>query len=94
MTPKRFEEIIEKHLTIYLGPLIEVGGTVEELNKILSYIEKRIKKQIPKKPDNSDLPIIHCPDCGGEMYSDSYVVHTISYCEHCGQAIDWSDSDE
>ena len=46
-----------------------------------------LKKQIPKKPYNT----VHCPLCKIEVELQPIDAEQITYCLHCGQAIDWSD---
>lgn len=50
-----------------------------------------LKKQIPKKPTESDLKIRYCevfkcPTCGFEFSG-----RVAKYCYRCGQALDWGD---
>ena len=56
---------------------------IEALNKAVEAIEK----QIPKKPYNT----VHCPLCKIEVELQPVDVEQVTYCLHCGQAIDWSD---
>ena len=54
-----------------------------------------LEKQIPKKPNENRYPWATCPSCGGSVYIDKVQEHIMNnentYCEHCGQALDWSD---
>ena len=59
-----------------------------------SYIEEEMKlainaleKQIPKKPPRHDRMV--CPNCNSKA---RYGHPDESYCCHCGQALDWSDT--
>ena len=45
-----------------------------------------IEKRIPKKP-NAGAVFYRCPNCGHERPVQR------PHCEHCGQAIDWSDEE-
>lgn len=67
----------------------------EELHKV---IDEALEKQIPKKP-------IICSDrrktdykctCGHILYKvyelGTAMGNKFNYCEHCGQALDWSDT--
>ena len=56
---------------------------IEALNKVVEAIEK----QIPKKP----YDIVHCPLCKIEVELQPIDTEQVTYCLHCGQAIDWSD---
>ena len=55
------------------------------------------KKQMPKKPVENRYPWAICPVCGGSVYLDNVQEHIqkqeTTYCEHCGQALDWSDTE-
>ena len=45
-----------------------------------------LEKQIPKKP----YDIVHCPLCKIEVELQPIDTEQVTYCLHCGQAIDWS----
>lgn len=49
-----------------------------------------LEKQIPKKPVNirrfSSGPTANCPVCSGGLIGTKF-------CHHCGQALDWSDTE-
>ena len=53
----------------------------------LSKAVEAIGKQIPKKP----YDIVHCPLCKIEVELQPIDTEQVTYCLHCGQAIDWSD---
>ena len=46
-----------------------------------------LEKQIPKKPYDT----VHCPSCKIEVELQPIDTEQVTYCLHCGQAIDWSD---
>ena len=56
---------------------------------------KALEKQIPKKAEHEDGVWSICPCCGGSVCNDTEhaVNREVSYCEHCGQAIDWENSE-
>lgn len=56
---------------------------IEALSKAVEAIEK----QIPKKPYDT----VHCPLCKIEVELQPIDIEQVTYCLHCGQAIDWSD---
>lgn len=56
---------------------------IEALTKAIEAIEK----QIPKKPYDT----VHCPLCKIEVELQPVDTEQVTYCLHCGQAIDWSD---
>ena len=55
-----------------------------------------LKKQIPQKPTQSEKQQVRyamcftCPSCGRDFSGTGIA----DYCYHCGQALDWSDTDE
>lgn len=54
-----------------------------------------LEKQIPKKPTHLDsVPHYRCPCCNDavKLYEES-PTYPIRYCNWCGQALDWSDTD-
>ena len=59
--------------------------------------KKALEKQIPKKPIENRYPWAICPTCGGSVYLENVQEHIQSqettHCEHCGQALDWSDTE-
>ena len=56
---------------------------LEAINKAIEALEK----QIPEKP----YDIVHCPLCKIEVELQPIDTEQVTYCLHCGQAIDWSD---
>lgn len=72
----------------------EVGKAFRTLYERLMSIEEVFEKQIPKKPifeseqtspfGVDDVP--YCPSCRCDLPE-------VSYCEKCGQALDWSDTE-
>ena len=49
-----------------------------------------LEKQIPKKP----YDIVHCPLCKIEVELQPIDTEQVTYCLHCGQAIDWSEQND
>ena len=49
-----------------------------------------LEKQIPKKP----YDIVHCPLCKIEVEMQPIDTEQVTYCLHCGQAIDWSEQSD
>lgn len=60
---------------------------IEALKKALELFEK----QMPKKPNRGV-----CPGCGSRhIYAATLMTaECFEYCGDCGQALDWSDSDD
>ena len=49
-------------------------------------IREALERQIPKKL--KDAGWLYCPICGRDVLMDRF-----DYCPHCGQALDWSDTE-
>ena len=85
----KYEEAIDilTYQAIVLGRAS--GKSTLERNRIeaLSKAVEAIEKQIPKKP----YDIVHCPLCKIEVELQPIDTEQVTYCLHCGQAIDWSD---
>lgn len=57
--------------------------------KSLDMAVEALEKQIPKKPDYEDYDA-KCPVCGHE-FENNVNDWGCSYCQGCGQKLDWSD---
>ena len=70
-----------------------VDGYLPKL--IYENVKEALEKQIPMKPVENEPMWAICPNCGGSISKDNVLEYIIygetSFCEHCGQAIDWSD---
>ena len=58
---------------------------IEAIRKAIEALEK----QIPKKPYDT----VRCPLCKIEVELQPIDTEQVTYCLHCGQAIDWSDDE-
>lgn len=67
-------------------------------DELATEMDNAITKQVPKKPIGDRYPWAICPACGGSVYLKNIQEHIqnneTTYCEHCGQALDWSDTDD
>nr|DAH79745.1 MAG TPA: TFIIB zinc-binding [Bacteriophage sp.] len=84
---------------------IPLNTTKEELIEAMKIAIQALEKQIPKKPNKetssswgTKKEVHTCPVCDcylTEMYfiapQESKIKEKITYCDACGQAIDWSD---
>lgn len=61
-------------------------GTVEEFREA---VERRRAKKPIKDEYNHDC----CPNCGWIVYRDEWGGRYLPYCENCGQAISWEESE-
>ena len=80
----------------------------EEYTDMLLMCKEALKKQIPKKVYKNlketygiDMHPYHCPTCKryislrGYVRRDKFPVNKrYVYCNYCGQALDWSDTEE
>ena len=59
-------------------------------------LKEAVEKQIPKKPSERKYPWAICSACAGSINMENVREHVqnleVSHCEHCGQAIDWSEA--
>lgn len=66
-------------------------------NECINLCKTAVEKQIPKKPIDNRYPWAICPNCGGSVNLKNIQEHIhneeASHCEHCGQALDWSDTE-
>ena len=87
MTPEEAIKVLRVVLDPYDYPFGEKSKCyqydLEAINKAIEALEK----QIPKKP----YDIVHCPLCKIEVELQPIDTEQVTYCLHCGQAIDWSD---
>lgn len=68
-------------------PTLKEAERDQECRKV---INEALEKQIPKKPTGNKLNC--CPRCKGLVGINTNTIHAkYNYCNHCGQAIDWSD---
>lgn len=98
MTPEkvlfRTNDYIERLIDIIPKSKKQEKSKRENLDFALS-IKSAIEKQIPKKPYDVDTErkTFDCPECLSKLYADEDV-RDCGYCCICGQALDWSDTDD
>ena len=82
------EEAI-KNVTTYV--IMECENMPKQVIQALDVMRECTEKQIPKKPLDDHLiktGYWGCPIC-------KHMVDSVSnYCEHCGQALDWSEEED
>lgn len=65
-------------------------------NECIELCKETLEKQIPKKPKlayyESEFVNYHCAYCG-EAQGKRVNKRWQKYCPHCGQALDWSDTE-
>lgn len=55
-----------------------------------------LEKQIPKRPIKDEYNFLHCPHCNYDDFAlmhDSSFADRYNHCHHCGQRLDWGDSE-
>lgn len=52
-----------------------------------------LEKQIPKKPIEKSPWVYHCPNCDSKKVEDVFI-ERFKFCRDCGQALDWSVTDD
>ena len=80
------EYITERYVTMSMCLTID---ECRKHNKAISMAIEALEKQIPKKP----YDIVCCPLCKIEVELQPIDTEQVTYCLHCGQAIDWSDDE-
>ena len=91
MTNKKAIEILKRN-----KPISDPRKCGKELCTAVDKAIEALEKQIPKKiiyHDNCGNPSPYqprCPRCY-EASNDTWIYAGESYCEYCGQAIDWSE---
>ena len=90
MTYEEALEIIRQHEIA-----ITRSTSKNTLTLALCVAEKALKKQIPIIPLENEQMWAVCPNCGGSISKDNVQEHIFNgdttFCEHCGQALDWSE---
>lgn len=87
-------EVVEKQESIIMQAIQRIGG--EEYSHITidkNKVVDAFKKQMPRKltiDENNGYPLHVCPCCNDKFLK--LIPH--NYCQVCGQAFDWSDTDE
>ena len=81
-----------------INEIINENGHLTVVNLNEKAIVKVFEKQIPKKPVSYDKHYFKCPDCGKDLGKDEDAIYVYqeappNFCEHCGQKIDWSDTE-
>ena len=67
----------------------------ENQKELMNITVDALEKQMPKKPIEDgyyDLPCA-CPNCGSNVANEADNDYQFKYCYHCGQALDWSDTE-
>ena len=98
MTAKQAIEELKSDRELYGSDIVYAGdGTPEgDLMLALDMGIAALEKQIPQKPTPSEKQHVRyamcftCPSCGRDFSGTGIA----DFCYHCGQALDWSDTDE
>lgn len=52
-----------------------------------------LEKQIPRKPIEKSPWVYHCPNCDSKKVEEVFI-ERFRYCCDCGQALDWSETND
>lgn len=88
MTPNEAIRRIKEHNEIHSK---KERGFAILITKALDMAVEALEKQIPKKPDYEDYDA-KCPVCGHE-FENNVNDWGCSFCQGCGQKLDWSDEE-
>lgn len=89
MTNKEALEFAKKECKAYKR---KVNGGFGYYQRVVDYYDiviEALEKQIPKKPYRHDADYYVCPNCDCQVVWQWFE----GYCEHCGQALDWSEEE-
>ena len=91
------ENQLKKHIEIIERMMFAMANHTVDGKRIyptLKAAKEALEKQIPKKPKIDADEWTCCPNC----YSSFKILDSFKernrYCGNCGQALDWSDTDE
>ena len=91
------EMTVERAIEILNPEHREHYESIEPVNEACRMGMKALEKQVAKKPIDDRYPWCICPNCRGSVYVKHIQEHIqngeVTYCEHCGQKIDWSDTE-
>lgn len=98
MTTEQAIKELKSDRELYGSDIVYAGdGTPDgDLMLALDMGITALKKQIPQKPTPSEKQQVRyamcftCPSCERDFSGTGIA----DYCYHCGQALDWSDTDE
>ena len=84
------------------GEIVKIGDeeiSLEHLSELAMEIESALDKQIAMKPKfvKNTYAAYHCSVCDttvGVWNLDHTAIIKETYCQHCGQAVDWNDKNE
>lgn len=86
----QLEELIQDRKSFICGGDDEIyKKDIEALQTAMQALEK----QIPKKPIEKSPWVYHCPNCDSKKVEEVFI-ERFRYCRDCGQALDWSDTDD
>lgn len=66
---------------------------LNEKFKALNVVIEAIDKQIPRKPIEKSPWVYHCPNCDSKKVEETFI-ERFRYCPDCGQALDWSETND
>ena len=98
MTNKEaIKEITKMAFQIFVESKVMANQNTKDKHEALVLAVNALEKQIPKKPykrkehKSKDYYCAICERCLGNEIELRFACLQPEYCEHCGQALDWSD---
>lgn len=98
---KQLEELIQDRKSFIVGDDDEIyRKDIEALKKAVEVLDKQIPKKVKKEfvTVNGCITCFEtdvCPVCGNDFHiEDLEQTMYYSFCPHCGQALDWSVTDD
>lgn len=86
----QLEELIQDRKSFICGGDDEIyKKDIEALKMAISAIDR----QIPKKPIEKSPWVYHCPNCDSQNIEEVFI-ERFKFCRDCGQALDWSETDD
>lgn len=88
MDYKQAKGLLQHHIKTWEGKF--PSGHFEACRVGMKALDKQIPKRVDRVVKTEHFTLCVCPSCG----KDNYESRMGSYCQNCGQKIDWSDKDE
>lgn len=86
----QLEELIQDRKSFICGGDDEIyKADIEALQTAMQALEKRT----PRKPIEKSPWVYHCPNCDSQNIEEVFI-ERFKFCRDCGQALDWSDTDD
>lgn len=88
---EQLREIIFDTESLIVGDVAK-GIYRKDLEALKMSVEA-LEKQIPRKPIEKSPWVYHCPNCDSKRVEEIFI-ERFMYCRDCGQALDWSETND